>query len=192
MTVEQRIIAFRQDLTGSTVEQLVQRHITYGECFALSEGQYFELKSAVSQQFSIHPNEVVVVGSAKLGFSIVPDKRYRAFSETSDIDVVLCSSTLFDLFWEDVFSYWARGQVWPDLDEFRRYLFRGWMRPDKLPPETSFARSREWWDFFRRLTASGSFGPYKVRGALYKSWHFLEAYQKRCVSDCKNAEIGGI
>jgi hypothetical protein len=44
----------------------------------------------------------VVVGSAKLGFSIVPDKRYRAFGETSDIDVVLCSSALFDLFWEDV------------------------------------------------------------------------------------------
>jgi hypothetical protein len=45
--------------------------------------RYYSLKAAVAEQFQIHPNEIIVVGSAKLGFSIAPTKRYRAFGETS-------------------------------------------------------------------------------------------------------------
>jgi hypothetical protein len=58
------------------------------------------------------------------------------------------------------------------------------MRPDKLPPAASFRRAQEWWEFFRSMTSSGAFGPYKITGALYKSWHFLESYQQKCVIDC--------
>jgi hypothetical protein len=189
MTVEERISLFRQDLLQRDVPELVQRHITYGECFALSVETYFALKNRVAQQFGIHHAQVLVVGSAKLGFSIAPDKRYRPFGDNSDIDVALCSSDLFDAFWRDVFDYWSRGEIWPGVNQFRRYLFLGWMRPDKLPPAKSFARSQEWWEFFRLLAATGEYGPYKVTGALYKSWHFLETYQQSCVHDCKILEV---
>lgn len=188
MNIEDRIRTFRLDLPQREVGDLVQRHITYGDCFTLSEASYFELKTRVAQNFGIHTSEVLVVGSAKLGFSIAPDKLYRPFGETSDIDVVLCSSALFDALWKDVFDYWVRQAFWPDLGDFRKYLFRGWMRPDKLPPERSFAQSQAWWEFFRRLTMEGTFGPYRIRGALYKSWHFLESYQQKCVRDCKHLE----
>ena len=188
MTADQRIKNFREDLPLRDVSYLVQRYITHGDCFMLSEASYIELKTRVATKFGINASEVVVVGSAKLGFSIVPDKRYRIFGEASDIDVALCSSDLFDTIWKDVFDYWSRPEFWLGLDDFRKYLFRGWMRPDKLPPERSFVRSQEWWEFFRKLTSEGSFGPYKIRGALYKSWHFLEKYQQRCVRDCKLSE----
>jgi hypothetical protein len=188
MSIENRIRLFRSDLPAYTEATLVQRHITFGHCFNLSDDAYFSLKDRIAQRFGIHPNEVVVVGSAKLGFSIAPDKRYRPFGEKSDIDVALCSGQLFDAFWKDVFDYWARGELWPGIGDFRKYLFRGWMRPDKLPPITSFIRSRDWWEFFRALANSGEYGPYKVTGALYKSWHFLESYQLKCVRDCKLSE----
>jgi hypothetical protein len=185
MNVEEKIRGFRADLAHGDPSDLVRKHITSGECFALSPGSYYELKARIAKEFGIHPSEVVVVGSAKLGFSLAPDKRYRPFGETSDIDIALCSSNLFDACWRDVFDYWARPEFWPSIEDFRRYLFRGWMRPDKLPPERSFVRSQEWWEFFRKLTSEGTFGPYKIRGALYKSWHFLESYQQKCVRDCK-------
>jgi len=192
MNAETRIKLFREDLRQRDVPELVQRHITYGECYALSQDAYFDLKNRVSQKFGIHTSEVVVVGSAKLGFSIVPDKRYRPFGEKSDIDLTLCSGTLFDDFWKDVYDYWARREIWPGIDEFRKYFFRGWMRPDKLPPAKSFHRSQEWWEFFRQLTSTGNFGPYKINGALYKSWHFLENYQQVCIRDCKLSESDDI
>jgi hypothetical protein len=188
MSAEDKIRTFREDLLQREVPELVQKHITYGNCFKLSVDSYIDLKSRIAQNFGIHPSEVVVVGSAKLGFSIAPGKRYRPFGEHSDIDVALCSSDLFDAIWKDVFDYWARPEFWLGLDDFRKYLFRGWMRPDKLPPARSFTRGQDWWEFFRRLTMEGTFGPYKVRGALYKNWHFLETYQQECVRDCKLSE----
>jgi hypothetical protein len=188
MTTEERIQSFRHELPLRDVSDLVQRHITHGECFTLSAASYIDLKSRIASKFGIHTSEVVVVGSAKLGFSIVPSKRYRPFGEYSDIDVALSSGDLFDAIWKDVFDYWARPEFWLGLDDFRKYLFRGWMRPDKLPPARSFARSQEWWEFFRQLTTGGDFGPYKITGALYKNWHFLEKYQQKCVRDCKLSE----
>ncbi len=189
MNINDLIRAFREDLPKRSVIELVQRHITFGsDCYALGKDTYFELKNQVAIKFGVNPTEVVVVGSAKLGFSIAPDKRYRIFGDFSDIDVVLCSGPLFDQFWVDVFDYWRRGGFWEGLDQFRKYLFRGWMRPDKLPPEKSFEKSQEWWDFFRHISSTGDFGPYKIRGALYKNWHFLESYQSKCISECKQIE----
>jgi hypothetical protein len=184
MNVEASIQSFRAELRQRSVSELVQRHITSGECVTLTAASYFELKNRVAAHYQLHISEVLIVGSAKTGFSIAPDKRYRAFGETSDIDVVICSSGLFDAFWKDVFDYWTRGETWPALGDFRKYLFRGWMRPDKLPPATSFQRAHEWWEFFRSITSSGAFGSYKISGALYKSWHYLESYQQKCVRDC--------
>ena len=73
--IENRIQAFRSDLKTLTGKIMVQKHITSGESFVLAEGQYFSLKYDVSEQFELHPSQIIVVGSGKLGFSIVPRKR---------------------------------------------------------------------------------------------------------------------
>src|SRR5207249_9485842 len=99
MNVEDRIKNFRADLPHGNAADLVRKHITSGDCFVLSPSSYYELKARIAGNFGIHPAEVVVVGSAKLGFSLAPDKRYRPFGQTSDIDVTLCSSDLFDACW---------------------------------------------------------------------------------------------
>jgi hypothetical protein len=188
MDIEEHLQIFRQDLLTISTEEIVQKHITSGECFTMPNYSYFELKKRVSSFFHLHINEIVVVGSAKLGFSIVPFKRYRHFGDHSDIDVVICSISLFDQFWIDVFNFWLRGEIWDEIDQFRKYLFRGWIRPDKLPPSKSFSKSLDWWEFFRSLSATGDFGPYKISGAIYKTWHFLESYQAQCVIECQRAE----
>lgn len=186
MSIEEKIREFRDELRALDPLAMVQRRVTHGSCHVLDDDQYFSLKDAVAKQYGIHHSQVVVVGSAKLGFSIAPRKRYRAFTETSDIDVALASPTLYDAFWLDAFDYWSRGGEWPYFDDFRQYHFRGWLRPDKLPTTPAFARSRDWWDFFRLLTGSGRYGNIKITGALYKDWAFLESYQRVCFEQCKN------
>jgi len=187
--IDELVQRFRSDLRYLPVSTLVQRHITYGDCYAIDQAQYFDLKSAIATNFNLHHSEVLIVGSAKLGLSIVSHKRYRPFGDMSDIDVALISPSLFDEIWFEAFEYWRSGSYWPDINQFREYLFRGWIRPDKLPPEKTFERSRQWWGFFRQLTNSQHFGPYKIKAGLYKSWHFLEAYQTKCIAECKQAEI---
>jgi hypothetical protein len=181
---------FKDDLGVLDVPSIVQKHISFGDCHALEPDQHFALKAAVAKQMSVHHSEVLVVGSGKLGFSIAPNKRYRHFGDTSDVDVAVASPALFERVWRDLFDYDRAGGDWPDKEDFTRYLFRGWARPDKLPPDQSFQFGSDWWEFFRSLTASGDYGEYRITGAIYQSWWFLERYQEIAVTECERAEAG--
>ncbi|MCY4402480.1 MAG: hypothetical protein OXD54_07885 [Candidatus Poribacteria bacterium] len=188
--VKKRLKEFKTDLNILTPIQIVRKHIIFGECCELSRQDYFDLRSEVAKYFGLHPNEVLVVGSAKLGFSIAPDKQYDLFSDKSDIDIALVSSTLFDEYWNQVFSYKRINPYWNERD-FINYLFQGWIRPDKFPRSKMFPSGKDWWIFFQSITSSGKYGKYKIRGGLYQSYFFLENYQKICIQECIN-KIGGI
>ena len=187
MSIQERIDRFRGDLLQFSVPIMVQKYITYGDCFALDQTKYFDLKAEISDEFEIHPSQVLMVGSGKLGFSIVSGKRYRPFGDTSDIDIAIVCPLLFDKIWLDVFNYQQDGSYWPEFNIFCKYLFKGWIRPDKLPPAQMFEFSRHWWEFFRGITSSSRYGSYQIRAGLYKSWYYLESYQSQCVIECKNA-----
>jgi hypothetical protein len=192
MGIEGRLNTFREDLKNLDSSIIVQKHITYGNCHILDENLYFELKFEIAHNFKIHPSQVMMVGSGKLGFSIVPDKRYRHFCDSSDIDIAIVDTNLFDIFWLSTFNYWKTNEFWPGYIDFCKYLFRGWIRPDLLPNTKSLALSQAWWDFFRQITNSRKFGPYRIRAGLYKTWNFLEEYQLLCVKYCKQEIIGDI
>ena len=162
---------------------MVQKHITLGDSYVLSRDQYFQLKHQVSEQFKLHPSQVVVVGSGKLGFSIAPQKRYRHFGDESDLDVAIVSDDLFHALWQEAFDYWSNRGLWTRETDFKDYLFRGWLRPDCLPP--SIQAAKKWFEYFRELTASQQFGPYKISAGVYKSWLYLERYQGRAISQCR-------
>ena len=181
-----RLGEFKEDLRLLSPIQIVRKHIIFGERCMLSQREYFDLRSEVADHFGLHPNEVLVVGSTKLGFSVAPHKQYRLFRDTSDIDVALVSSTLFDEFWKEAFRYRYEGPYWPEYQDFVRYFFRGWIRPDKLPRSAMFSLRENWWDFFQTITNSGRYGGYNIRGGLYKSHFFLENYQKICIQACIN------
>ena len=180
--VEVRIGRFKSDLLSSTATQIVERHVIFGDAFALEKDRYFALKEEIAKHFSVNLPEVVMVGSGKLGFSIVPKKRYQPFSINSDIDIAIVSANLFDLLWERVFDYWVQTPYWPDMQDFNNYLARGWIRPDKLP--TGFSPGQDWWDFFRELTASGKFGDRRLRAGVYRTWHFMRTYHTSAVEKC--------
>lgn len=187
--LEQRVNDFRADLRRLEMGVMVQKYLTYGSCALFTSDTYFELKRQVADQFGLHPSEVLVVGSAKLGFSIAPTKRYTHFNDQSDIDVALVAPHLFEQIWAEVYEYKQSGAYWDRFNSFCQYLFEGWIRPDKLPPSSRFSRAMEWWEYFRVLTNSAKFGPFKIRAGLYKSWRFLEGYQQQCVAECKQFEL---
>lgn len=191
MSIDNVITDFKKELTTSDEVSLVRKFITSGECYVIDQEKYLELKSTVADHFKIHPNEVLIVGSGKMGFSIaenIPKEklRYRHFSESSDIDVAIISQTLFDGIWTDLYDFIEDKGFWQRQQEYTAYHFQGWMRPDMLPISQRFTFTQTmWWDFFNKLTSSQNFGAYKIRGGLYRNWHFLEKYQIKCVNQCK-------
>ena len=178
---------FRIDISSLDPVEVVRKDIIFGHPHAVDVSQYYSLRRDVATQYDIHPSEVLLVGSGMLGFSIVPQKRYREFCDESDLDIVILAPSLFDRMWSEVNSYVRKGGSWPKeyKDDFSRYLLRGWIRPDKLPPHASFPLKREWFEFFADLSRSGLYGPYKLAAGIYRSWPFLESYQTICVEKCK-------
>lgn len=177
------ITDFRAFLAGHTADQVYDRCILTGSCSAISDDATHTVRDNVAQKFGVEFANVVIVGSANLGFSIKPKKRYESFGEDSDIDVALVCSALFEHVWKEIFLFEKSGAFWPEKRDFRRYLSKGWIRPDKLPSSPVFGFSNEWWEFFRNIKVSGV--PFKISGGIYHSHFFLREYQKICIEQCK-------
>lgn len=175
---------FKRDLLELDSLQIIRKHIFNGQSKVLSGNQYYQLKEAICSHFHIEFNDIVLVGSGKLGFSIKPNRRYGEFNDNSDIDVAVVSTSLFQKVWKEAYIYKKKGAYWTKSDDFFRYLSEGWIRPDKLPSSNYFEFAGFWWKFFSDLTTSEKYGPYKIRGGLYYSWFFLEEYQRICVEQC--------
>lgn len=185
--VEVRKAEFRASLaTDIGTSQIVQRYMLHGECVAITEDQHFELKRKIAEAYSLEVNqEVFVVGSAKLGFSIAPHKRYADFHDRSDVDVAIVSRGLFESVWHQVHTYSEGGGFWEKQPQYRKYLERGWIRPDLLPKGDGFPFTQEWLEFFMGLRRSGEFGPFKIAAGIYYDIRFLESYQERSVAKCR-------
>jgi hypothetical protein len=113
LPIDERIEKFKAILEGSEHEEvIVQKYIVHGTpyIFKDNEDKYFDLKREIAAHFSrhyssIHYNNIHMVGSAKLGFSIAPSKLWKPFDFESDIDVVIVSSKLFEKIWEDIHQF---------------------------------------------------------------------------------------
>jgi hypothetical protein len=178
--------SFRDALTQHSSIEIVQRYVTIGDPFVLSHAQHVELKQQIATHFSIHHTNIIVVGSAKLGFSIAPRKRWNYFGETSDVDVAIVSRELYEKIWHQISVLLTNDPYvsWSRKKEYAGYQLHGWMRPDLLPHSPALPLVDDWFEFFRELTSQGNCGPYKISAGLYYDVHFLERYQSRAVDSC--------
>ncbi|WP_431842954.1 hypothetical protein [Calidifontibacter indicus] len=180
------LASFKYELSRLDALSLVQRRITSGACAQITDDQYADLKHHIAARYSISHADILVVGSAKLGFSIAPRKRYRAFGEDSDIDVAIVSTSLYNQIWRDLAGIQISDPTfnWADRSSFALYHLKGWVRPDKLPHSPGLIRRTEWFEFFRELTSAGTCGPFKISAGIYYDLTFLEMYQERAVQMC--------
>ncbi|MFZ1700210.1 MAG: hypothetical protein WBO10_05845 [Pyrinomonadaceae bacterium] len=180
-----QIAEFQRIIRVTDKTTIVRRIILERGCEMLSPEIENNLCGAVSKRFDVDEENIHIVGSAKLGFSIKPKSRYQAFHDDSDIDLAIADPSLFERVWTEVHAYVQTGEFWEKEREFYGYLQNGWIRPDLLPNANSFDFTTTWWNYFNALTASGRFGRYPIRGAIYMNRFFLETYQTICVEQCQ-------
>lgn len=182
MTIKKRTDEFKSILTDKTIKDkdIVQRYIGYGDPFVFNNDQskYFELKKIIADGFRIHPNEVTMVGSAKLGFSIAPNKLWAPFNDESDIDMAIISEKIFTDYWKDLYKFDINRTVRTTreqalFEKFLDYFFKGWLRPDLFP--FSFNKRNAWFDFFTSISYQ-KFGEQKIRCGLFRNNYFFENY----------------
>lgn len=192
---------FKADLQSLSSAEMFARYILPETCMGPVDLDERALRARIATHFNVGMENVLIVGSAKLGFTLRHKKArdeededrpaFSPFSDNSDIDVAIVSDALFDGIWKRCFEFWhssgyaAATGYWPRGKHFRDYIFRGWMRPDHLPSEGGFTYRSEWFDFFRALTSDRAAGDYKISAGLYREAYFLESYQHIAINRCK-------
>lgn len=142
----------------------------------------------------ITEQNITVVGSAKIGFSLSPHNFPRSFSDESDIDVLIVDERLFDQVWATILKwhYPRRVSLLGNTDgrwarERRKDLYWGWFVPDKIRFDgLSFPHvlkpvrdvSTQWFNAFRSLSRYSEFASREVSGRLYRTWEHAFLYHE--------------
>lgn len=192
MAAEALVEAFQADLLAISPSQVYEKYVAVESCAGMGDSPLLGLRNQIAERFQIEASSVVIVGSAKLGFTLKSHSRprYSAFSYDSDVDVAIVSDIAFDQVWKASLDYWHRSGyaksagLWRNGDKFRNYIFRGWMRPDMLPSSGAYKYRDEWFDFFQQLTSDRAAGDFKITAGLYREEHFLRTYQTILIEQC--------
>lgn len=143
--------------------------------------------------------DVLIVGSARTGFSLDPDRYFQPFQETSDIDVAVVHAGLFDEAWRTMLAwdyltirnrsqperrwlYQRYGEVWSGWHNPGRWKFseRGGVElsfPEALKPMREFAF--RWFSAFRSLSRykhHAEIPRHKVTARLYRTRDHVAMY----------------
>ena len=187
---------FQQLLAQKSAEDIVSEKILSNGSFALTDDLLDEMHRDLCAAFNLGLDKVkiYVVGSGKLGFSIAEkfDKknrillpRYRSFSAESDIDIAVVSQTLYYLIWRELAAHAHDDDYYMRNSEQGAYMLWGWLRPDFFPKSAKLTFCERWWHQFYSYSADTRFGRRDIRGGLYYTKWFLEAYQQRAVRACQ-------
>lgn len=185
---EEYLARFKTDLAQLTAGEMFDRYVTPNDCKGLTGVDHGALRGRIADNFKVDLTSIIIVGSAKVGFTLVRKKPRRdhperpmfsPFFEGSDVDVAIVSDRIFDEIWKECLLFWHSSGYsdeygyWQDHGiDFRRYHFRGWMRPDKLPTGGRFTYRNEWFDFFLKLTSERAAGDYPIKAGVYREKFF--------------------
>lgn len=185
------LVEFQDHLKNKQPSEIVQRYLFDFSpyCFAANPSLYQVFRGEICNNFNIHPQNFTIIGSAKLGFSLNPDKFGSPFTDASDIDVVLVSEELFQQLWFQLIEF--RRTTFFRLDsrskkkfeDLQRFLFFGTIRLDKLSNDFPFAR--DWWEFFNKMSIDNRFGPRRIRAAIFKTWQHASFYYENTITKIK-------
>ncbi len=185
---------FADLLRGGSLLELARNFVFGGLPYVFRDApeQHDLLKEHLSASLGVDRSDLVVVGSAKIGFSLGPDTFPRAFGDWSDIDVAVVSPTLFDRIWMAILRWHyprrVLGLTGPDQPwgaARRKELYWGWMTPDDLRFEgLSYSRaltplrdlSTTWFNGFQSLSRYPQFADRTVTGRLYRTWNHAFLY----------------
>lgn len=198
-----QIAEFKKALQEDSASDVVANIILANGAKHVSDEAIQYAEAQIRSQFQIpnqHSLNIIVVGSAKLGFSIAEKTilgrntlpRYRDFDPyNSDIDLaIVCQKLYFDI-WRDLSTYSHNQTPFPWDTHLGKYALVGWLRPDHFPKLQRPLSCMKWWELFQSLSNSVPFNRQKVRGGLYFHKDFLNQYQQRAVLLAQKAEARG-
>lgn len=149
---------------------------------------YEQFQSEIGTRIGIALEDVCLVGSGRVGFSLNRDHLLRPFCSESDLDLVIVSSPVFDECWKELH---ARAEEFStsDHDESRRFrktkenVFNGYLRPDQLPLGASLVQA--WIPQLAGPFNNPVARMHEVRAWLFKGWEYAHGHYSHYLGTVK-------
>lgn len=193
LALQLRLDHFRSRIAaGAAPETLVREFITFGNVAVLDDMTYTHIREHAGAALGVHPiQSVYIIGSAKLGFSIKPSRRYGFFSDESDLDVAIVSAQIYEQLWSEARRFVRDGGLWEGdpRNHFKNDHVNAVIKPYVMPDSDLVPTKRVLFDLGSDLQRVGG-SPYPVTVAVWHSMEALEEYQLRAVRQCQQEELG--
>jgi len=147
--------------------------------------EYVRIKSIIAQGLKVDMCSVVFVGSSCTGFSLNPEKNFKVFDESSDIDIAIISHHHFNIAWR-----WMRQVDLSTLKSKERYavkqhrlhfVFDGTIATDMVLPLMPFGS--EWGAVLANVSNEPVFRGREVHFRLYQDHRSLIDYHMNNVKN---------
>lgn len=176
---------FVQLLRTTSRRDVVRENVFGGIPYVFRDapGDYEALRDHLSSTMSIQKDNIAVVGSGKVGFSLAPDTFGIPFGPHSDIDVLVVSEMLFDGIWLELlrlprlqFAQLSRRDKQEIHEHRERQIYWGRIWPENL---LRVSRSAKLWvDAFRSLSRNPHLAYFEIKGRLYRTWDHAQVYHE--------------
>lgn len=157
---------------------------------------WLEWKQLLGEALDVDPQDIVMTGSAAVGFSLNPHKDFKAFHDGSDIDCGVISSHYFDVAWR----YLRQQRVsWLSLPQITRnaivshqksHVFAGTIAADKMLGILPFGKS--WLSGLEKMSGIDPTKGRSVKLRLYKDYDSLRYYQSHGVNQLREQLAGAV
>ncbi|WP_203031508.1 hypothetical protein [Segatella copri] len=166
--------------------RIVRKYIIHGIPYVFKDNanRYYDFREQIANHWHVGFQEVLILGSGKLGYSY---HKNSVFSDESDIDVAIVNQSLFESFYLEIRNFQYRlesgletltSHEKCEYNRFLSYMIKGWMRPDILPAKITGKLSKdEWFSYFKSISYNNNLaGNYKVSAGLFKNFDYMEYY----------------
>lgn len=140
---------------------------------------YHDIKVATSDALEVPVKNVAIVGSAKTGYSLTPGRNYSPFGDSSDLDLVIVSDTLFRELWESYLEFVnsSTGHAYAPVAKnvFRHFIS---IKAEDVKGDQLYYFSR-WISRVDKLRQSFQLNfklPSEVNYRVYDAWKYVEQY----------------
>lgn len=149
--------------------------------FSPSWDEYRGWRRHLATAINVDSSEIVIVGSAAVGYSLSPIKNLKAFDSDSDIDVAVVSDHFFSEAWHhlrtvdlaiDPLTPPQRAAV---IDHQKRYIYWGCIATDRILPIMPFAQT--WMSARAQLSGMAPTADRDINFRIYKDFRALRTYQ---------------
>lgn len=155
--------------------------------------RYASWRCQLAKGLDVDPSSIVITGSCAFGISLNPNKNFRFFDPSSDIDVAVISDYHFNHAWRVLRNLGAEIHKLPPptkqsvLDHVQKYIYWGTVATDRILHILPFGKA--WNEALGKMQQITPTEGRTIKARIYKDFDSLRSYQVNNLKNLRSQEI---